>query len=683
MAALRSVLSRQQVSGFCDVGASLLQSPVSLSHTLWEAALDRIEQARNDKSMLPSLSSLSVQSFTRAVRHYYDLYTRCVQLLVMPLSRWEQWREGLLFFMNAAKGREAEEKTTLTALCTQLMELQQQQFVVAFWGCWSSIALRLESLLTRLSVLSVDEVEEEGNGLNSSESGLLAAPNEDTKEGGVDRNIIRLRRRYFSILYQFQRLAHEASHLFGSYTKVGKAERQWLTECLMLGSDGNNDNGEEEAVEALIRRSFKRDVGVPSVDLITGELLEEYNDFEVNEIKKKAIEKKAQETVKSMWCTEARKLFDFELEHQEQLMQTQGQDPTQNELLDTLVQCLCCKVGKPALALAMMMRHLLEYTMFPSKLDLAQLEKALTVLLQWFEMYTAERNHGEIPLYTDEDLWKFVLERHTELLKWVVFHYCHDEAKVNITLAVEGVKTVGFSLLRCLDVYSAIIAGRRTSRADTKEEGVDKVKQKVVEWVQQTAVNTFLDGLSHLSSQITLTKPRSTDTTISFFSLLFMTTHITLIKAHLLLLVDAPLHAMDVRQLLFPSLHPAFEEMQSIREEATNEAELIPWTICIVSILKSLRRTLQFTSKGTESSVELVSALHMHYKTLQGVSPSSMVDLVSDEWVDFLSSEGRHLLGNRKVTLLDVSHTRRVFFDSHETKETESGGVQRKRAREE
>ncbi|ORC88317.1 uncharacterized protein TM35_000171890 [Trypanosoma theileri] len=688
MAALRSVLSRQQVSGFCDVGSSLLQPPACLSHSVWEAALDRIEQARHDKSILPSLSSLYVQSFSRAVRHYHDLYTRCAQLLVMPLSRWEQWREGLFFFMSAAKEKESEEKTTLTGLCTQLMQLQQQQFVVVFWGCWSSVALRLESLLTRLPLLSANEEEEkEKEVLNSSESVSLAPSHDDDddemKEGVVDRKIVRLRRRYFSIFYQFQQLAHDASHLFGSYTKVGKAERQWLSECLMLGNDGDNDNdnfnGSEEAAEAFIRRSFKRDFSVPSLDLITGELVEEYNDFEVNESKKKAMEKKAQETIKSMWCTEARKMFELELEHSEVSMEKPMPDLARNELLDTLLQCLCRKVGKPELALAVIMRDLLEDTLFPAVLNISQLERALTVLLQWFEAYTAERNHGEIPLFTNEDLWSFVLERHTELLKWVVFHYCQDEdGKRNLTLAVEGVKTVSFSLLRCLDVYMTTIAGRRSLK-DAKEERKDEVKQKVVVWIQQTAVNTFLDGLSHLSSQSTSTTTTSCSSSSSF---LLITTQITLLKAQLLLLADASLLAMDVRQLLFPTLDPAFKEMQLVRE-AKSETELIPWTLCIVSILKSLTRTLQYTSKGTESAAELVSALHIHYKTLQGLSPSSLVDLVSNEWVDFLSAEGRHSLGSRKVTLLDVTHSRRVLLDSHENRETETVDVQRKRPREE
>ncbi|ESS66315.1 hypothetical protein TCDM_05067 [Trypanosoma cruzi Dm28c] len=674
MAALRSILSRREVNQFCSIGSELLSDPLSLSIEKWEAALEALEKAKNDSSILPAVASLSIDSASTSVRHYHNVYSKCVRLMVIPLRRWHQWREGLCFFMGESSGKEA---APLATLCRQCLVSQQECFAVAFWGCWSSVVIRLELHMASLAAAAASEVGVEKSGENGDGDVSFGEGEEkDEEEEGVntedvDLSILRLRRRCYSELYQFQRLAHDAAHLFGSYAMVGRAERQWLTDTYLLGR-------EEKAAEALVRRSFKRDFGVPSADLDSGVLLDEYHSFEVNEGKEKAIAKRAQDTLKGAWCLKARDFFEHEMRAQNERPSKEcGSDNSGNNLCELLVRCLREKVGRPDLAFAVTMRRILENEPFPAKVDLARVEFALSLFLQWFEKYTHERHHGEIPLFTTTDLWSFVLERHTELLKWVVFHYCHDEVVADLSSALEAVKAVGFSARHCLDVYLAAMASRRLSN-DVRKQFEEEARRKVCNWMEHTVVNTFLSAIQSICSEAAAGVAATAATTPSFaFSPEIISVHINVAKAQLLLLCDAAFYAMDARRILLPVVDAGFKKMSAMSVD-TDLSGLSCWTFCMLGVLSCLRRSVCWLRDGTLATDDLFTALHLHYRTLQRLSPSSTADLVTDAWIDFLSGEGRGaVVGARQGGIFDITRVRHALINNDDIVEgfgKEKGG---------
>ncbi|EKF33234.1 hypothetical protein MOQ_002887 [Trypanosoma cruzi marinkellei] len=661
MAALRSILSRREVNQFCLIGSELLSGPPCLSLEKWEAAIEGLEKGKNDSSILPAVASLSIDSASTSVRHYHNVYSKCVRLMVIPLRRWQQWREGLYFFMGESS---REESAPLAKLCHQCLVSQQECFAVAFWGCWSSVVIRLELHMTSLAAAAASELEVEKNGENGDgDVAFEEGEEKDEEEEGVntedvDLSILRLRRRCYSELYQFQRLAHDAAHLFGSYTMVGRAERQWLTDTFLLGRD-------EKAAEALVRRSFKRDFGVPSADLDSGVLLDEYHSFEVNEGKEKAIAKRAQETLKGAWCLRARDVFEHEMRAQkERPSQESGSDDSGNNSFELLVRCLREKVGRPDLAFAVTMRRILEKEPFPATVDIARVEFALSLFQQWFEKYTHERHHGEIPLFTTADLWSFVLERHTELLKWVVFHYCHDEAVADLSSALEAVKAVGFSARHCLDVYLASMASRRLS-SDVRKQFAEEARRKVCYWVEHTVVNTFLGAIQSLCSEAAAGVAATAATSPSFASSPeIISVQIDVAKAQLLLLCDAAFYAMDVRRILLPVVDAGLKKMNVISVD-TDPSGLSCWTFCMLGALSCLRRSVCCLRDGRFTTDELFTTLHLHYRTLQRLSPNSTADLVTDAWIDFLSVEGRDaVVGARQGGIFDITRARHTVINN-------------------
>ncbi|KEG15390.1 hypothetical protein DQ04_00091240 [Trypanosoma grayi] len=659
MAALRSVLSRQKVNSFCAVGSELLNGPVCLSRAVWEVALDDLETARCNPSVLPPLDSLSVQSISESVRHYHAVYARCVQLLVVPLHRWRQWHEGLCFFIGES-GR--DETGGLAALCRQLMVSQRECFAVAFWGCWSSVAVRLESLSEQIAsqtLSAADDGAKNGNDNDDDATVSGDAENDDV----VDKCIVRLRKRYFLELYQFQRLAHDAAHLFNSYGLVGKAERQWLTDAVLLQHD-------EAAAEALLRRSFKRDFGVPCTELDSGVLFEEYKAFEVNERKDREMRKRSQETLKGTWCSRARDVSEHEMKQKQDSSQEHLCDDRGKEILDNLVECLRRNESKPDLAFAVTMCRIVEKEVFPASVNLARLEFALNLLQEWFETYANERHPGDIPLLLDADLWKFVLERHTELLKWAVMHYCCDDATVDPLLSIDAIMSVSFSVLHCLDVYLVSVVRKRTP-GDPKKEL--EARQKVSNWVQQTVVNLFLSGVLNFCSE---------SITTGSFSVAFITSRIAVAKAQLLILCDALSLAMDARQLLLPTIQPAFEEMGRLQKDA-DVADLVRWVMCMISVLSMLRRTLLYSTNVSDTPDELVLTLHGHYQTLQRLAPSLVANLVCDAWLDFMLCEGRRSGAGRRRMLLDITRVRCSLLEPCQSVKEGEKVVKQKRPREE
>ncbi|RNF19084.1 uncharacterized protein Tco025E_04248 [Trypanosoma conorhini] len=668
MAALRSIRSRQEVIKFCSIGSDLLSGPPCLSFQRWEAALEALEKAKSDATILPPVTSLSVHSAGESVRHYHNVYCKCVRLTVLPITRWRQWREGLCFFRGESSSAEAG---PLATLCRRLLLAQQECFAVAFWGCCSSVALRLELHLASLPAAAASE---EVDDASVDDDASLEEDEVGTED--VDLSLARLRRRCFSVLYQFQRIAHDAAHLFGFYAVVGRSERQWLTDTFLLERD-------EKAAEALVRRSFKRDFGVPSIELEGGGLLDEYSSFEVNEGKRKSLEKRAKDTLNGAWCCKARDLFQYELRRENEGRADEGvYDDAGNELTDLLLRCLQEKVGRPDLAFAVTMRRILEKEPFPATVDLARVEVALRMFLQWFEKYTRERHQGDIPLFLDADLWTFVLERHTELLKWVVFHYCHDEFAADVAGALEAVKVVAFSVQQCLEVYLAAAASRRSSRGDKQQLERD-AKKTVCDWLERTVVSTFLSAIQHRCTEAAAAATAATAGTPTCAPVpALLAARTDVVKVQLLFLCDEVSVVMHARQILIPAVEAGFKQMQLLAGD-TDAAALSDWTMCMLSLLSCFRRSLSHLRGGPVAAVDLVLALHSHYQALRRLSPPSMADLVTDAWIEFLSGEGRGALGTRQVGLLDAARVRGAFGGRHSALESSGKKAGQKRPRDE
>ncbi|ESL10443.1 hypothetical protein TRSC58_01824 [Trypanosoma rangeli SC58] len=671
MAALRNIRSRQEVNKFCSIGSDLLSGPPCLSFKRWETALEALEKAKHDPAILPTVASLSAHSASESVRHYHNVYYKCVQVTVIPLSRWQQWREGLCFFMGESSNAQAE---LLATLCRQLLVSQQECFAVAFWGCWRSVGVRLESHLASLAAGTSSAVDDGVSGVYGNGEPLEEEEEEKDSTEDVDLSLARLRRRCFCALYEFQRLAHDAAHLFESYAVVGRSERQWLTDTFLLEQD-------EKAAEALVRRSFKRDFGVPSIDLEGGGLLDEYHSFEVNEGKTRALEKRAQDTLKGAWRRKALDLFEYETKrHRGGPSDADVYDAAGNELCDLLFRCLHEKVGRPDLAFAVTMRRIVENETFPATVDLARVGVALRLFLQWFEKYTHGRHHGDIPLFLDSDLWTFVLERHSELLKWVLFHYCRDEAAADVISALKAVKAVCFSVQQCLGVYLTAVASRRLS-SDVKQQLEREARKKVCDWVEYTAVNTFLSGIQHLCCEAAAGATAATASTpLCALTPALLAVETDVAKVQVLLLCDAVLFAMDARRILLPALETGFNQMHHLAGD-TDTAVLSHWTMCMLSLLRCLCRSLCRLKDGTVTAEDLALALHSHYRELQRLSPAFMTDLVTDAWIDFLLGEGRGALGTRHVELVDLAQGCRAHRDCHCTVEGTGKKAGQKRPR--
>ncbi|SCU67785.1 uncharacterized protein TEOVI_000858500 [Trypanosoma equiperdum] len=682
MAALRSVRSKQQVNKFCSVGSALLGDAVCFSIKEWDNTLRTLEAARCDPLLLPPLASLPTSAVCEAVRHYHNVYMKASELIVLRPLHWRKWQEGLCEFMdhtnnngtdggNSSNGSNTTLHTgccELEVLCGAFLSQQREQFVVAFWGTVDSCSLRLKLLVSRFphedEIISVSPVAGDGmdgNGADLEEVRIAAEESADDMGEGA----ILLRKRYFRELYSFQRLACESAHLFGFYASVGKAERLWLTDTLLL-------ERHEEAAEVLIRRSFKRDFDVPSLELVSGELLEDYKSFEVNESKQRVLLKRAGDTLKGLWCILAHDKF---VKHQSQSKLQQkgveeeyecgveeeerscGTDATALKFPEELVRCISCKAVRSVTAFATAVQSIVECNpSSPPSANLERLEFLLSLLLRWFEAYTGERHRGDIPLFLDTDLWEFLLQRHTELLKWVMSAYCSGETDVDYNSAVEAVQFVCLSVLRCLDVYKAAVVSKRC------EESVkDKLKcvagNTVAEWLKHTAIGAFLRGIRRACSDLCASGTRF----CLSIPLMLIVVRSSVVESRLLLLCHGISCAVDVRQLLLPMVDLGFKEMSQLDKNADGTL-LTSWVGSMTSVLNSLRRTLRVHGAEHAPADDFVCELHRHYLSLQRLSPAAVSDIVTDAWTDFLSSgfvvEGG-LRGSRRVSLFSVSSERR------------------------
>ncbi|KAG8345697.1 hypothetical protein ERJ75_001825800 [Trypanosoma vivax] len=672
MAALRGIRSRQQVDKFCAVGCEVLNEQSWVSCSEWMRVLEKLESARCDGAILPSFKTLQANAVCEAARHYHTVHMKGASLVPLPMSLWEKWRVGLISFLedfSAAEGKVEREKAQVEEFCRRLLGQWREQFVVVFWGSVSSATLRLESLITHVSLEAAPCSPEDADvGIGSSAVGDEEQASDGGPEESVDQCVVRVRRQYYRDLYNFERLAYETAHLFGFYPKVGEAERRWLLDKVM--------ESDEEAAEVLIRRSFKRDVGVPSIDLVTGAMAEAYASLEVSERKEKIVLKKANETLHSNWCLTARELFDFEVSL---IKEAESQDcicgavqhsvPPINhkkELVDRLVDYLGQTPSTALFAFSSAVRHLLECDSFPPAVDLGCLNCLLTLLSKWFEWYLGARKKETIPPFTDSDLWKFVLVRHAELLKWVVSHYCSDGNKEWHMQAVEGARNVSFALIHCMEMYKAALFTRRTN-SEAKRRRLSEVTHDVAEWLQRTVVNTLLGGIQ----QCCLAQEGPScesgwltdDYDLNPRPLPLIAVRVALARAQLLLLCGVRSLLMDARQLLLQAIQFGFKEMSLLAQNATTHLRA-DWAICMTSVLCAFRRTLQGSEKGEVAPHDVLVSLHRNYERLHSLSPISVIDIVSDSWMDFLSSctDSFEVVdkarGNRFISVFDVTHAR-------------------------
>nr|CCC95994.1 unnamed protein product [Trypanosoma congolense IL3000] len=687
MSALRGIRSQLEISKFRACGSELLSNTACFSVSKWESTFEALEAARCDTAVLPPLSSLSSSTACEALRHYHNVYERGAQLIVLHPKWWEKWREGIVFFLDGlpasadgagSGGSDAirDGGSRLRDLCNELLHRHGELFTIAFWGTTPSSSLRLKALLSQLrsGQLATSSVSSKQGDPSVSDEECCTTDEVSTDDLG--KGSIRLQKLFFRELYSFQRIAYEAAHLFDFYAAVGRAEREWLADTVLLEM-------REEAAEVLIRRSFKRDVSVPSADLVNGELLNEYALFEVNKSKEQVVIKKAEETLKGKWCALACGAFTIERcqgvsEHDIDATEcvgdkndtavTQRKLAAGNTFPSDIVRCISREGGRCLAAFGAGVREVLHAeTLCTTGGGLRQLEVLLSLFLRWFEYYVRERHKGDIPLFVNEDLWELVLQRHTELLKLVVTTHFNTDSSEYYGCALEGVELVALSVIQCLNIYRASTSSTRAYRGTVDEEPAQSAKQLVMGWIQNTAIGVFLEGIESMCTQAAMTTTESNN--ILFATPLFTRIRVAVVKARLMFLCAGESSAMDIRQLLLPLLEPAFEEVSKLRLDAGG-SQLADWVARLVSVLNSLRRTLYApgisVGDGTE---ELRLSLHHYYQKLQRLSPAYFGDVIADGWSEVFYTFGAN--AESGISVFDLGRARLVPLANKETTQSD------------
>ncbi|CCW62812.1 unnamed protein product [Phytomonas sp. EM1] len=441
-----------KVGWFLEIGACECEAGgFTLDRLMWEKLLDRLEDA-SARFSVNSLRAdgLSAHAQIMALNHYNKVYTTASSLVPLSLDQWERWKRGLStlclgpVFPSPTPSCGADRLSTSTSPVSEtrqaLLGARDEAFAVNYWGTTWSTEVRLnkiEKACRDVSTISLIEDEE----LNRDAKIAI----QDNLKGAELRHedmLARLTRLNFSILQRFSLLRFQSEHLYFMYAVIGMVERRWLLDKL-LGNCGEKDKEYEEAVESMVRQSFKRDFRIPSSDLASGALLKQYCDFEVENKKERELVAILHDTQKGMEYRVAAEFAQHEaaavltprhgkgggVEEEHPLVPRSVLDADGSAIADECVAAFRKSSSSSfeacqRRAFGLTLRRLMELEEFPGVLNASRLEFCLHLLQRWLLEYCGRQHRwtacDPFVCPEDSDLWGFLLERHEVLLRWAL-----------------------------------------------------------------------------------------------------------------------------------------------------------------------------------------------------------------------------------------------------------------------
>ncbi|KAK7199769.1 hypothetical protein NESM_000023200 [Novymonas esmeraldas] len=509
MAALQRAAASAEIALLLECGADYVaRGTQTLSMPAVYATLDAVELLWQQCT---TQAQLSHTARVQGMQHFHAVHEAAARCVPLSSARWEKWLAGL----GPHSAAVADGTADVEAGLSPLLQAVQRDLVTAYWGWFR----RLHWGSPSAARAGLSLVLEEADRALDSASGALAACT------GAVVSVEQLETALAAPLQAFARLSAESAHLFADHPLIGRLERLWLSETVgpALGVSA------EAAVEALVRRSFKRDVQLPSAAL--PELLREYEESEVEERKAKDILAKGHATMKSSWMRAA-----SALQTQTALLAgtadsaaastDAGAAPLPSprevarleELRDDLLRELKRLPGGrgclPALGLVVQ-RLLEDFGATTSRgapsggLSSSQTHFYLYLLHQWFAGYIGSHHRWSttdmFAAPDDSDLWGFVLDRHAVCLTWAL---ASEEAPAPdglesgarrlsaveaAAVAVEKLRAILYSVVHCLQLYLAsVVSFTSAEKREVRQRAVTAASQA---WVQEVAVEVFCRAL--------------------------------------------------------------------------------------------------------------------------------------------------------------------------------------------
>ncbi|KAG5496222.1 hypothetical protein JKF63_02523 [Porcisia hertigi] len=467
-------------------------------------ALERLWKIHREQS------HLSDSGRAQGLRHYHAVYEASARCVPLSPARWEQWLAGLSGQNPPSTMRPASDVPIVTA-SVRLHNIQTEA-IDSYWHlyrrlCWGSSGAAKAGLAT---------VMEQADGAVSVLPSMVAR---DTAP-----SLTELEEALAKPLQEFARLSAESAHLFAHYPLIGRVERIWLSETVApaLGSST------EAVVEALVRRTFKRDLRVPSVAL--PDLLREYEETEVNEQKVKDILAVGQATLRSSWMESASALHAHmaELTEGKNAPEASGKPGMRSpvhstrlqELRDALLSVLVKVPNDQGClpALGLLVQGLLEdhdetsaSTEPCRSLNGSQTHFYLHLLHRWFSTYVRSHHRWSVTEMfaapDDADLWMFLLDRHAVCLTWALAteHPTLEDAAActraetqleylhRLAISVDKLRAILYSVVHCVQLYRVSVT--EFTKTEKREVRLKTAATATQLWMKQIGVETFCRAL--------------------------------------------------------------------------------------------------------------------------------------------------------------------------------------------
>eukprot|EP00796_Vickermania_ingenoplastis_P013271 gene13271-9113_t len=441
---------------------------VTLRLGVWLDLLDRMEQE------VSAVREPETDFRRILLTHYHQLYMAAVGCVPLPLSMWQQWRKGLETVLGLKHTTTAPLELVRTS--AELLKQFHAKYRAHFWGCRGVVGERLADLLQECRERS------------------------ETVQDDIE-TIADLEAAYGAEMQSFSRLCSDAAHLFLDYPIIGREEREFWSGALTS----------DVVMESALRHSFKRDARTPSSALVGTELLEEYEEFEVDDKKGKEVKQLFSAATRSG----VQRALDALYQHMSARVANKSSDSSamasgtrrsvgflyplldeeENKLADEVVELWRRVPESCYTALAFTMQRLVELESFPGVLNPSRLLFALNLLHRWWTKYTAQLHrwsaHSPFVAEDDSDVWQFLLERHEVLLLWGLAYY---EYSADPSEKVEALSAVSQSLVHCLFTYLSNVEGGHMTAAKAARRSNAAVSA-CLKWLNDVAVDIIAVAL--------------------------------------------------------------------------------------------------------------------------------------------------------------------------------------------
>lgn len=456
------------VEGFLSIGR---EPENTLKYSYWNDLVQKLNDGIANQDLVPEV--LPEEAVSAVLRHYHETLYTASQVVLLSQQQWRDWYSTLSEF-------HATDTDSVAKVRSSCLEAFSSRYQVFFTYTSEGFLNRLQNL-SRL-IENAEPFSWGGNG--AQEEGPNTDPN---------RLINALTEHYSAVLSECNAMSFFYAHLFSQHNVIGEMERAWLSELLDI--QGTTVEGCDAAIDALQRRSFKRDLSVATAS--TEYTMELYNAFEIDNGKKSTMQTLAERTRHSAWWRAANEWYTAVNNPGAESLSSMylGYTEKEGKLLDNLSSALASSPVNCATAFGLSMFRLVEREQ-DGVLNPSRLEFFLFLLSKWFGPFVEngfKHPHANPFHVSGSDkhadamsLWRFVLERHTVLLlHGLRFSYgfqggveggSGDSSDHRYNLAITTVKTVALSVAHFQQLLlRSLTSSHQQQRSDVSEHAVDSI----------------------------------------------------------------------------------------------------------------------------------------------------------------------------------------------------------------